>query len=75
MYGKYSDYYPWITVIQIDNYVVKRNNKIRYLGVIGDECLSFKNYISFTFSKIARNIGMMRKLKNIFPNYLMILIY
>ena len=75
IYGRSSNFYPWVLDLQMENYVIKRTNTIRYLGVIVDECLSFKNHVSFISSKIARNVGMMRKLKNIFQDSVLRLIY
>ena len=66
---------PWAPLEAQEDLRVRSTSKIKYFGVIVDKRLSFINHISFISSKIARNLGMMRKLKNIFPNYLIAIIY
>ena len=47
----------------IDNYEVKRKNSIKFLGILLDENLTWKEHIKFTENKIAKNIGILFKAK------------
>ena len=75
MYGRSSNYYPWIDKIQFGENILPREVSTKYLGVIVDECLNFKEHISCVSGKVARNVGMMRKLKHFFPKDIMRLLY
>ena len=50
-------------VVQINGSNIKRQQSIRYLGVIVDENLKWKNHIKNISSKISRNIGIMGRAK------------
>ena len=39
----------------------------RFLGILLDENLSFRNHIKIVQAKLSRNLGIIRKLKHIFP--------
>ena len=47
----------------IDNQIIKRQSSIKFLGILLDENLSWKEYLKFTENKIAKNIGLMWKVK------------
>lgn len=45
------------------NYPLERKDHIKYLGVLIDDTISWKYHISFVCSRIARNIGIISKLR------------
>lgn len=75
LYGRSANYYPWIEEIELVNGSIKRTSTVRYLGVIVDECLSFKDHIAFISTKLAKNVGTLRKLKNFFPKKVIRMLY
>ena len=44
--------------------VLQRKQQIKYLGVLLDETMSFTHCISYNCTRIARNNGIMSKLKH-----------
>ena len=50
-----------------NNSEIKRNECIRYLGVLIDDKLCWKNYINYTYSKISKGCWALQSLKNILP--------
>ena len=46
------------------SYLLDRKDHIKYLGVMIDESLSWKYHISYTFSRISSNIGVISKLRH-----------
>ena len=44
--------------------VLQRKQKIKYLAVLLDETMSFTHHISYICTRIARNNGIMSKLRN-----------
>ena len=67
VYGRNPNYYPWINELRFVDTSIQRLKTVKYLGVLIDECLSYKPHIELLSSKIARNVGIMRKLKKFFP--------
>ena len=57
------------------NSFINRLHSTRYLGIIVDETLSFSDHINCITSKIARNVGIIRKLKHICPKIVLRLLY
>ena len=49
--------------ILLDNVNINRTNEAKFLGVIIDEHLSWKSHITYIKGKIAKNIGIMNRLK------------
>ena len=47
----------------INNQVIKRQSSIKFLGIILDENLSWKEHLKLTESKVAQNIGLIYKAK------------
>ena len=45
--------------------VLQRKQKIKYLGVLLDETMSFHHHISYICSRITRNNGMISKLRHL----------
>ena len=75
LYGRSTNYYPWIHGIQLESGYLQRHSYVQYLGVQVDECLMFKPHIESLCTKIARNVGMLRKLKHFFPPKILRMLY
>ena len=75
LYGRCSNYYPWIDRLNIADMSILRINCTKYLGVLIDECLSFREHIDYISLKLARNVGILRKLKYIFPRDILRTLY
>ena len=63
LYGRSSNYYPWIDRLNFADMSILRINCTKYLGVLIDECLRFRDYIDYISLKLARSVGILRKLK------------
>ena len=50
----------------INRKVIERTTSIKFLGILLDEHLSWKNHISVVENKVSKNIGVSHKAKNIF---------
>ena len=61
--------------IILDKTKLKRVDKTKFLGVIIDENLSWKNHIDGITKTISRNIGMINKLKFIIPERILHTLY
>ena len=75
LYGRSSNYYPWIDRLNIADTSILRINCTKYLGVLIAECLSFREHIGYISLKLARNVGILRKLQYIFPRDILRTIY
>ena len=53
--------------IFLDNINISRTNTAKFLGVIIDETLSWKNHINYIKGKISKNIGIIKRLKYKLP--------
>ena len=53
--------------VLLDNTVLERVKFTKFLGVLIDECLTWKNHIDCISKTISRNIGVMNKLKHYIP--------
>ena len=47
----------------INNQVIKRQSSIKFLGILLDENLSWKEHLKLTENKVAKNIGLIYKVK------------
>ena len=54
--------------LAINEKVIERTTSIKFLGVLLDEHLSWKNHISVAENKVSKNIGILNKAKNTFSN-------
>ena len=50
-------------------------NVEHFLGIILDEKLSWINHINMLSNKISKVIGVMYKLKNVLPEYILLILY
>ena len=61
--------------ININGNEIKQVNFIKFLGIYIDEHLSWAQHIEFLSKKIARNVGILSKLKHFLPMYIMNMLY
>ena len=61
--------------LSINDKPIERANSIRYLGVILDETLSFKQHIAKLRSKLSRNVGLLWKLRRVCGRKLLLQLY
>jgi len=64
-----------ITDVKLDDTTLERVQHTKFLGVIIDECLTWKNHIDCVAKTIARNIGIMNKLKHFVPEHILFNLY
>ena len=57
--------------IEIGSYAIDRKPSGKFLGVILDGDLSFKEHVSSICSKISKTVGLMYKVKHYFPNHVL----
>ena len=72
--GEYSVTPEKINVI-LDNVSLERVNSTKFLDVIIDESLTWKNHIDAISKTISRNIRMLSKLKHYVPEYILYSLY
>ena len=53
--------------LHISNATIQRTNVHKFLGVEIDDCLTFTSHINKLKSKISRNVGIMRKIRDLIP--------
>ena len=51
----------------LDSTALERVKHTKFLGVLIDDCLTWKNHIDCVSKRISRNIGVMNKLKHFVP--------
>ena len=61
--------------IILDDTNLQRVQHTKFLGVLIDECLSWKNHIDCVSKTISRNIGIMNKLKHFIPDCILYTLY
>ena len=54
-----------LIAVRVDGALIRRVNKSRYSGLIVDDRLSCKEHISYTSSKVSRNIGTLNAYENV----------
>jgi hypothetical protein len=59
--------HPISITLAINNYVIKRVNNCKYLGVIIDDCLKWEDHIDMVYKKIVKFIGIFYKIRNLLP--------
>ena len=62
--GKKYSIPSYLPTLKINNDDIERVNTIKFLGVLLDDNLSWKEHIKYLTNKIARNIGLMYKAKS-----------
>ena len=53
-------------MLAINGKIIHWTTSIRFLGILRDEHLSWKNHISIVENKVAKNIASLHKAKNVF---------
>ena len=61
--------------LNFDNRMVQPSESAKYLGIFVDEHLSFKPYITFLETKIARSVAVLAKLSYYLPCNTLIILY
>src|SRR6218665_1196755 len=59
----------------IDNIQLTRVDKVKFLGVVIDEHLTWKPHIDHVKSKVNKTVGIIYRLKGSLPNYSLKLLY
>ena len=70
--NKYLDVLPNIL---IRNFVLSRTSNTKFLGIILDTKLNFRKHIDSVCSKLARSIGVLKKLSEFLPNFILRKLY
>ncbi len=63
------------TKVILDGTILDRVKCTKFLGVLIDECLTWKNHIDCICKTISRNIGVMNKLKHFVPDHILHTLY
>ena len=61
--------------VSLNNTTLERVQFTKFLGVLNDECLTWKQDIDCVYKTISRNIGIMNKLKYAIPGYILHTLY
>ena len=61
--------------IILNNLVLQRVQTMKFLGVLIDECLTWKPHIDCVLKTVSRNIGVINKLKHFIPNRILHTLY
>ena len=61
--------------LSINGEDIEHVEHFNFLGIILDENLSWKNHINMLSNKISKVIGVMYKLKNVLPEYILLILY
>ena len=75
---KRFNYLPQVNIFDSEenkNVTLEHKNCMKYLGLLIDENLSWKNYIYTLTTKISKTIGLIAKLRHIVPNQTLLDIY
>ena len=52
-------------IFKINNQIIEKVNQMKYLGVIIDKNLKFKNHIEYICKKIDKNISFFKQIENL----------
>ena len=52
-----------LPILKINNYEIKRSTSIKFLGVMVDEHLNWKDHINVIENKLSKNLGLLHKAK------------
>ena len=61
--------------VKIDNTMIERVQTFNFLGIMLNETLSSKSHIAMVNNKISKVIGILYRLKHVFPEYVLFTLY
>ena len=61
--------------LTISNHVIERQEFIKFLGVLLDENLNWKEHIKYTENKIAKNLGLLYKARPFLERNILLVLY
>ena len=64
-----------LLAIRVQGHTVKRVYKAKYLGIVIDDKLTWKDHIDYVSLKIKRNLGIMKRVRNDIPKESLIALY
>ena len=64
-----------ITSLRFGNGLIRAASSIKFLGILLDEHLKFKNHVSAISEKISKNIGLLYRLSKCFPSEILKMLY
>ena len=64
-----------LPVLKINNYEIKRSTSIKFLGVMVDEHLNWKDHINVIENKLSKNLGLLHKAKQFLSSKAMKSVY
>ena len=62
-------------IVQVGDMMIKRVTKVKYLGPVVDENLSWDEHVEYISKKISRNIGIIKRMRSILPRQLLTTLY
>ena len=64
-----------LLAIRVQGHTVKRVYKAKYLGIVIDDKLTWKDHFDYVSLKIKRNLGIMKRVRNDIPKESLIALY
>ena len=61
--------------LQLNGQNIEMVSSFNFLGIILDQSLSWKKYVSMVTNKISKTLGILYRLKDIFPENILLTIY
>ena len=61
--------------VQIGNDLIDQVSSTKFLGLVIDEHLNFRNHVNSLCSRLSRNVGILFKLKEYFPSQILKMLY
>ena len=61
--------------IKIDNRTIERLSQFSFLGIMIDENVTWKNHFNMITNKLSKIIGILHRLKYIYPKHILLTIY
>ena len=62
-------------IVQVGDMMIKRVTKVKYLGLVVDENLSWDEHVEYISKTISRNIGIIKRMRSILPHELLTTLY
>ena len=64
-----------LIVLRVGDKLIRRTKKVKYIGVILDEQLTWRDHIDYISTKIKRNIGAIKRIRNSLPKEYLEMLY